>query len=85
LAFNGAEGDKRLIGGGVVVGVVDAVVFVVPAAALDPLEGAAEVTLAAAVAFARAIAGTAVCCALATAGRPARRAAPIAIFMRLLP
>jgi hypothetical protein len=52
LAFNGAEGDKRLIGGGVVVGVVDAVVFVVPAAALDPLEGAAEVTLAAAVAFA---------------------------------
>jgi hypothetical protein len=52
LAFNGAEGDKRLIGGGVVAGVVDGAGFVVPAAVLDPLEGAAAATLAAAVAFA---------------------------------
>jgi hypothetical protein len=52
LAFNGAEGDRRLIGGGDAAGAVDAAVFVVPAAVLDPSEGAAEVTLAAAVAFA---------------------------------
>jgi hypothetical protein len=74
-----------LIGGGVVAGVVDVAGFVVPTAVLVPLEGAAAVTLAAAVAFACAIAGTAVCCAFTRVGRLARRAAPIAIFMRLLP
>jgi hypothetical protein len=53
LAFNGAEGDKRLIGGGGVAAVVDAAVFAAPALAPPGLsEGAEVVTLAAAVAFA---------------------------------
>src|SRR6185312_15789237 len=79
LAFNGAEGDTRRIGGGVVLGTAPVLAWLEEPLATVPAEAEA-----AAEAFAW-IAGTCVACACAREGRLTSRMIPSACFMELPP